>query len=133
MLTVAILTTLLTGSVPLASSSTVDDNNNAPAASTPGEKDPQSAPYAVPTLLVTTLFHSALAFYNYSWYLSSGQNALALGMVGSAIVASVGVWCLLFATSKGRISRRTGADKRTSGFPFKNAEADKRHPGRKVL
>jgi hypothetical protein len=34
----------------------------------------------------------------------------------------------MFGSDKGRISRRTGADKRTSGFPFKNAEADKKRP-----
>ena len=29
----------------------------------------------------------------------------------------------MFATSEGRISKRTGADKRTSGFPFTNEKA----------
>lgn len=48
-------------------------------------------------------------------------------------LASVGLWCLLFASSDGRISRRTGADKRTSGFPFKNEQADKKRPGKKML
>jgi hypothetical protein len=38
----------------------------------------------------------------------------------------------LFGTSDGRISRKTGADKRTSGFPFKNAEADKKRAGKKA-
>lgn len=127
LLAIATLTILLTGSVPLASSADY-------AVSTEGEeeKDPR-APYAVPTLLVTTLLHGALAFYNYTWYLPKGQTALGLGIIGSTIVASVGLWCLLFATSKGRISRRTGADKRTSGFPFKNVEADKRRSERKKL
>lgn len=91
------------------------------------------APYAVSTLLITTLLHGVLAFYNYTRYFSSSQTAMGLGMVGSTIVAATGVWCLLFATGKGKVSRRTGADKRTSGFPFKNAEADKRHPERKQL
>jgi hypothetical protein len=126
LLAIAILTILLTGSVPLASSF-------GDSLSTEEEEGDQRAPYAVPTLLVTSVFHGALAFYNYTWYLSNGQTALALGMIGSTAAASVGLWCLLFATSKGRISRRTGADKRTSGFPFKNAEAEKRHSGRKDL
>jgi hypothetical protein len=91
------------------------------------------APYAVSALLITTLLHGALAFYNYTCYVSTSQTAMGLGMVGSTIVAAAGVWCLLFATGKGRTSRRTGADKRTSGFPFKNTEADKRHPERKQL
>jgi hypothetical protein len=29
----------------------------------------------------------------------------------------------MFGTSAGRMSRRTGADKRTTGFPFKNVSA----------
>ena len=46
-----------------------------------------------------------------------------MGAVGYGLLAAMGLWCVLFATSGGKISRRTGADKRTSGFPFKNAEA----------
>lgn len=128
LLAVSILTILLTGSVPLVSP--VGDVD----ATTPSPEDESArAPYAVPTLLVTTLFQATLAFYNYTWYLANGQKALGLGMLGSAAVASLGVWCLLFATSKGHISKRTGADKRTSGFPFRNTESDKRHPERKRL
>jgi uncharacterized membrane protein YfcA len=123
LLTIAVLTVLLTGSIPLTSS--------ADAVSS-GEMDPR-APYAVPTLLITSLFQAVLAFYDYTWYSINGQTALAMGMTGSTIIASVGLWCLLFATSQGRISRKTGADKRTSGFPFKNTEADKRFPGKKRL
>lgn len=37
---------------------------------------------------------------------------------------------LLFGASDGHISRKTGADKRTSGFPFKNKEADRRKGGK---
>jgi hypothetical protein len=46
-----------------------------------------------------------------------------MGALGSAAMASVGLWCILFASSSGRISRKTGADKRTSGFPFGNKES----------
>ena len=53
------------------------------------------------------------------------------GVVGSSVLASIGLWCILFASSDGRISKKTGADKRTSGFPFKNVEADKRKAGKK--
>jgi len=52
--------------------------------------------------------------------------SFSLGTLGSGFLAMVALWCILFASSNGRISRKTGADKRTSGFPFKNAEADKR-------
>lgn len=55
-----------------------------------------------------------------------GVASFALGTVGSGFLGAVALWCILFASSDGRISRKTGADKRTSGFPFKNKEADKR-------
>jgi len=47
-------------------------------------------------------------------------------LTGSSALAAFGLWCLMFAGDKGQRSKRTGADKRTSGFPFRNAEADKR-------
>lgn len=56
----------------------------------------------------------------------TGVTSFSLGMVGSTFLSAVGLWCFLFASTDGRISRKTGADKRTSGFPFKNSEADKR-------
>lgn len=62
----------------------------------------------------------------YAMWNGEGVSSFALGMVGSTVLAAVGLWCILFASSDGRISRKTGADKRTSGFPFKNNEADKR-------
>jgi len=49
--------------------------------------------------------------------------AFVLATIASASLASIGLWCMLFATSSGRISRKTGADKRTSGYPFKNSES----------
>jgi len=59
-------------------------------------------------------------------------TSFTLGTVFSGALAAVGLWCILFASSDGRISRKTGADKRTSGLPVKNAEADKRK-GRKRM
>ena len=52
--------------------------------------------------------------------------SFGLGSFGSLFFGAVALWCILFASSNGKISRKTGADKRTSGFPFKNSEADKR-------
>lgn len=40
---------------------------------------------------------------------------------------------LLFGSSSGHISRKTGADKRVSGFPLPNIEADKKKAGKKSL
>lgn len=114
---------LLTGSIPLSAAS-------APISMEDSELE---APYAVPTIRVTMIFQVAAAVYCYVRYVSSGQLGFTLGTAGYAIMSLVGLWCIMFATSGGRISKRTGADKRTSGFPFKNAEADKRKAGRKRL
>ena len=53
----------------------------------------------------------------------AGVFSFALGTIGSGFFCAVAMWCILFASSDGRISRKTGADKRTSGFPFKNTQA----------
>lgn len=117
-LTIAVLTMMLTGSIPLTSE--IKDSV------TTDEDDPK-APYAIPTLMVTSIFHAACAFYAYTWYVTDGQGIFAVGVAGYSSIAAIGLWCMLFASSNGRISRRTGADKRTTGFPFKNSEAAKKH------
>ncbi|TGJ84119.1 hypothetical protein E0Z10_g4655 [Xylaria hypoxylon] len=109
LLALGLVTVVLSGSVPVGPA--LDD--------TP-------SPYAAPVLLLTTLYHGASAFYGWARYTSTGQTGYLLGFVGSALLAAFGTWCLLFGGEKARISRRTGADKRTSGFPFRNAEADRR-------
>jgi hypothetical protein len=53
----------------------------------------------------------------------TGIMSFGLNTIGSGFFTAVALWCILFASSDGRISRKTGADKRTSGFPFKNKEA----------
>ena len=75
------------------------------------------------------LYHAANAFYTYIRYNSSnGQIGYLLGSLGSTAMAVFALWILLFANTKGHISKRTKADKRTSGFPFQNSEAEKRYP-----
>ncbi|KAK8166694.1 hypothetical protein IWX90DRAFT_415063 [Phyllosticta citrichinensis] len=120
----AVLTLLLSGSVPL--SSRLSDEV-APTSTNPN--DPK-APYALPTLTITAAHHGLTAFYAYAMWNQTGAAAFSLGMLGSTGLAAVALWCILFASSDGRISRKTGADKRTSGWPFKNREADRRK-GRK--
>ncbi|KAJ5544861.1 hypothetical protein N7461_007165 [Penicillium sp. DV-2018c] len=110
---------LLTGVIPVMA------DVKEPA--TTEEETTTQSPYAVPTLVVTSIFQSACAFYAWTWYVSCGQGLFAVGVVGYAIIAAVGLWCMLFGSSQGRISRRTGADKRTAGYPFKNKEAAKKH------
>ncbi|KLJ08453.1 hypothetical protein EMPG_16139 [Blastomyces silverae] len=128
LLAIAAITIVLTGSIPISSSAA-----SSASYSISTEEDDPKAPYAVPTILMSSIFHASSAFYTYAWYHTTGQASFALAMVVYGGLASVGLWCLLFASSGGRISRRTGADKRTSGFPFKNEEADKKRARKKVL
>jgi hypothetical protein len=72
------------------------------------------------------LYHATMGFYCYALWTQSGSTSYALGVIGSGLLAAIGLWCVLFASSDGRISRKTGADKRTSGFPFNNKEAAKK-------
>ena len=103
-----------TGSIPLSSSTAEPISLE--------DSDPR-APYALPILYITTMFHTISLTYCYVRYVSSGQVGFALGAAGYGLIAAVGIWCILFGTTGGRVSSRTGADKRTSGFPFKNAQA----------
>ncbi|KAI9644937.1 hypothetical protein NHQ30_006971 [Ciborinia camelliae] len=118
LLTLGIMVVLLTGSVPLTSS--ISDTTT--AAVTDSESDPK-APYAVPVLIISTLYHGLIAFYCYARYTTLGTFSFALGSIGSTTLFSIGGWCILFGTASGRISRKTGADKRTSGWPFGNQES----------
>jgi len=126
-----ILSVLLTGAVPLTSS--LADTTGESAGTTTDPADPK-APYAVPTLSITMGFHAAMAFFCYARYTTTNSTTFLLGCSGYTVLSAVGLWCLLFASSSGHISRKTGADKRTSGFPFGNKEADKkRRDGKKSL
>lgn len=87
----------------------------------------------MPTLTLTSTLHAACAFYNYTWFAIGGQPAFGAGVFGSAALAFVGLWCILFASSHGRINRDTGADKRMTGFPFNNIEADKKRQRKTVV
>ncbi|KAK1768363.1 hypothetical protein QBC33DRAFT_373812 [Phialemonium atrogriseum] len=113
-LTIGVLLVVLTGSLPLTSLVETPSGN--------------ITPFSNAAILVSTLYHGAYAFSTYVQYNSTGQMGYLVGAVGYSIFGSFGLWCLMFGGDKGHISKRTGADKRTSGFPFKNAEADKRRP-----
>lgn len=118
LLTLGTLTILLTGSVPLTSS--ISETTSASV--TTSDSDPK-APYAVPVLTITTLYHGAIAFYAYARYTTVGSFSFALGSIGATTLFAIGLWCILFGTASGRISRKTGADKRTSGWPLGNQES----------
>ncbi|EEP80489.1 conserved hypothetical protein [Uncinocarpus reesii 1704] len=121
LITLAILNIVLTGSIPLTSSYSISSD----------EDDPK-APYAVPTLMITSAFHAAAAFYAYTWVAWGGTVSHMVGVAASGGLSAVGLWCILFASTRGRISRRTGVDKRMSGFPFDNAEADKKRERKRM-
>lgn len=74
-----------------------------------------------------------MSFYCYTQWDAGYSAAYALAMTAHCGLAAVGGWVLLFGSTSGCISRKTGADKRVSGFPFKNEEADKRRGVKKEL
>jgi len=77
----------------------------------------ESHAFASPITLIATIYHFSTAFLAYGTYTYTNQTAYGLGMVGSGIMAAAGIWCLLFAGDS-HISKRTGKDKRASGWPF---------------
>nr|POE50128.1 hypothetical protein CFP56_71591 [Quercus suber] len=120
-LLIAALNLLLTGSIPLSSSAAAGVVN---AIDSNGlSKDP----YAYPTLIVTTVYHALIAFYIYAnlqWTAPGGWSfALGAGLVLSTLLFCMGMWTVMFGTEAGRVSKKTGADKRTSNFPFENKES----------
>ena len=98
----------------------------------PPPADSAPTQYLLPTLLLTTTFHTACAIYAYVRYTSGGgQTAFALSLVGYGSLAAGGLWCLLFGVGAERVSRRTGRDKRVSGWPFGNVVAEEKRGGRR--
>ncbi|KAJ9497981.1 hypothetical protein LTR99_002987 [Exophiala xenobiotica] len=120
---VALIVMFFTGSIPLSSSISepvsLEDN------------DPK-APYAVPILRITTFFHALSTIYCYMRWVNYRQTGYLLGAIGYGAMASFGLWCMIFGTSAGRMSKRTGADKRMTGFPFKNVSAYDKKRDRKM-
>jgi hypothetical protein len=82
-------------------------------------------PYAYPTVITTTIYTALQAFYLYTQTTSAEGASFAFiaGLVANAGLFSAGVLIILFAGEKGRFSKRTGADKRTSNWPFVNKES----------
>lgn len=107
-LALAVLSLLLSGLIPLSTLADVD-----PAQA--------SAMYSTPTTMVTTLFHTASAFHAYTSYqalaITGGGTAYLLGAICSGSLAAIGVWVVMFGGGS-RFSKRTGKDKRSSGFLF---------------
>jgi hypothetical protein len=85
----------------------------------------KSKDVAKATATVAVTFQALTAFYLYTQLASQPgfSFAFSAGLVGNAFLFCFGVWTLLFADESGRRSRSTGADKRTSNFPFENKES----------
>jgi hypothetical protein len=77
-------------------------------------------------------YHTLTAFYLYASYTQTGISGYILGAIGSGSLAGMGLWCAMFAGGS-HISKRTGKDKRVSGFPFGNREAKEARGGKKRL
>ncbi|KAG7292943.1 hypothetical protein NEMBOFW57_002988 [Staphylotrichum longicolle] len=109
---------VLSGTLPL------DSMADAPRA----DDTTAPTPYATAAVFVSALYHAATASYSYSrYYTTGGQLGYLFGCLGASVMAVFGLWVLMFAgPGNRRVSRRTGADKSTSGWPFRNAEADRR-------
>ncbi|KFY27420.1 hypothetical protein V493_03492 [Pseudogymnoascus sp. VKM F-4281 (FW-2241)] len=116
----AILFLFLSGAFPLDGSSSLSE-----------PEDAQTTPYTTPTLLLAGLYHTSISFYTYARYAqrSTSQFSYLLAATVSGILAALGLWSAMFGNG-GHISKRTGADKRTSGWPFKNTVETKRRKGK---
>lgn len=80
------------------------------------------------TLVSTLIYHFLLAgmLYIYGCDLELSSSLMTLGGLVHLVLGVAGLLVVVFR-GDGKVSKRTGADKRTSGFPFKNAEASKKH------
>ncbi|KAL7269550.1 hypothetical protein RUND412_007786 [Rhizina undulata] len=124
----SILNLVLTGSIPLVSTFAV----TATAKGASSNVEDPTAPYAVPSLTITLAYHVATATYCYAQWNLGYSDYYGIAVTVHGFLAAMGGWVLLFGASNGNISRKTGADGGTSGFPFKDVEADKKKL-RKVL
>ena len=118
-LTFSLLVLLLTGALPLTTDATRNGDINGSGTTSPTD------PNAYPTLVVTTVYHALTAFYLYAQLTYQWNFAFGAGIVGSTGLFCLGVWTIMFGGSKGRVSKTTGADKRTSSYPFKSEESAK--------
>jgi hypothetical protein len=69
-----------------------------------------TAPYAVPSLTITLTYHIAVAFYCYTQYVAGHALTFTIAIVAHVLLAAVGGWVMLFGTTSGLITRKTGVD-----------------------
>ncbi|KAK7402662.1 hypothetical protein QQX98_011570 [Neonectria punicea] len=109
LLALGLIIVVLSGAVPLTSAADASSD--------------EASPYANATILISTIHHASAAFYCYGRFAWTGETGYLLGCVGSAVFASFGLYCVMFAGDKAMISRYHHFDQSTSGFPFKNSES----------
>lgn len=114
LLILSLLTLILTGVLPLTTAS-----SRAETSTTASTSDAKS----YPVLIITTIYHALTAFYLYTQLTYSWNFAFTCGIIGSTGLFGLGMWVAMFGDGKARVSKSTGADKRTSGYPFKNEES----------
>ncbi|GAA5995768.1 hypothetical protein JCM5350_005785 [Sporobolomyces pararoseus] len=81
-----------------------------------------AAPFRQPTIFITTVFFSILAWQSY-------DLNMKVAAAPSAGLAVYGLWVLLFA-HQGRVNK---AASKASSFPFKNAAAEEKKAEKKAL
>jgi hypothetical protein len=64
------------------------------------------ASYTLPTLVISFVFHAASAFLQYGQGMKGNGMPYYFACTVNAVIACIGLWCLLFATDRGRISRK---------------------------
>ncbi|KAH7170900.1 hypothetical protein EDB81DRAFT_183046 [Dactylonectria macrodidyma] len=89
----------------------------------PTASSEEVSPYASATILISTFHHASAAFYCYGRYTWTGESGYLFGCMGSAIFASFGLYCVMFAGDTAMVSRYHKFDQSTSGFPFKNTQS----------
>jgi len=60
----------------------------------------------MPTLVISLVFHAGAAFLQYGQAMKGNGAPYYFACFVNAFLASIGLWCLLFATDGGHISRR---------------------------
>ncbi|KAH7163014.1 hypothetical protein B0J13DRAFT_518258 [Dactylonectria estremocensis] len=109
LLALGLVVVVLSGAVPLTSAANASSE--------------EVSPYASATILISTFHHASAAFYCYGRYTWTGESGYLFGCMGSAIFASFGLYCVMFAGDTAMVSRYHHFDQSTSGFPFKNKQS----------
>ena len=103
-----------------------------PSAPTPAHINILTASHILTFIYIYTHYSSVTRFVT-PGSPTPNTTGLSLGLVGYGALSVLGIWCVVFGTGSSHRSRRTGADKRTSGWLFKNEAAyDKKRDYAKV-